>query len=73
MADEKADFVNKLQQIEEQANALNVDLPMGLSKARLQHIVVLAKALRGRLEFGLITIVRADLNSPPAGEDGKPA
>ena len=73
MADEKTDFVSKLQQIEEQANALNVDLPMGLARARLQHIVVLARALRSRLEFGLVTIVRVDLNAPRPGEDGKPA
>jgi hypothetical protein len=71
--DEKSDFVAKLQQIEEQANALHVDLPIGLAKARLQHILVLAKALRSRLEFGLVTVVRVDLSSPPPGEQGKPA
>jgi hypothetical protein len=71
--DEKTDFVDKLQQIEDQANALHVDVPLGLARARLQHITVLARALRSRLEFGLVTIVRVDLNPPRAGEDGKPA
>jgi hypothetical protein len=73
MADEKTDFVNKLQQIEEQANALSVDMTRGLTSARLQHIIVLAKALRGRLEFGSVTLVRGDMSAPSADEDGKPS
>lgn len=70
MADEKPDFVNKLRQIEEQANAVSIELPVGLTRARLQHIIVLAKTLRSRLEFGSLTLVRVELGAPPpAGED----
>jgi hypothetical protein len=73
MAAEKMDFVNKLLQIEEQANALSVDLTLGLTRARLQHIIVLAKTLRSRLELGSVTLVRADLGARPVAEDGKPS
>ncbi len=72
MSDEKADFVAKLRQIEEQANATGVELGPGIAKTRLQQIVVLAKTLRGRLEFGGLTLVRATAGAPPAGE-AKPA
>jgi len=72
MAGEKTDFVNKLLQIEEQANALSADLALSLTRARLQHIIVLAKTLRSRLELGSVTLVRADLGVPPVAEDGKP-
>jgi hypothetical protein len=37
---------------EEQANAVSAELPPGLAKTRLLHIVVLAQTLRVRLEFG---------------------
>jgi len=73
MAGEKTDFVNKLLQIEEQANALSADLALSLTRARLQHIIVLAKTLRSRLELGSVTLVRADLGVPPIAEDGKPS
>lgn len=55
----KADFIAKLQQIEEQANAVIAELAPCVSRTRVQHIVVLAKTLRGRLEFGSLTLVRA--------------
>jgi len=73
MPGEKTDFVNKLLQIEEQANALSADLALSLTRARLQHIIVLAKTLRSRLELGSVTLVRADLGVPPIAEDGKPS
>lgn len=72
MSDENADFVAKLRQIEEQANATGVELGPGIAKTRLQQIVVLAKTLRGRLEFGRLTLVRTTANTPPPGES-KPA
>jgi hypothetical protein len=54
-----ADFITKLVQIEELANSVNGELPEGLliERMRMQHIVVLAKNLRARLEFGAIAIV----------------
>jgi hypothetical protein len=56
----KADFIAKLRQIEEQANAAISELPPSLSRTRLQHIVVLAKTLRGRLEFGALVIAQVE-------------
>lgn len=72
MTDEIADFIAKLRQIEEQANATGVELAPGIAKTRLQQIVVLAKTLRGRLEFGGLTLVRAAAGAPPPGH-GKSA
>jgi hypothetical protein len=57
MTDDSADFIAKLRQIEEQANSANAEMAPGLSRTRLQHIVVLAMTLRGRLEFGPAAIV----------------
>ena len=65
----KADFVAKLRQIEEQANAAIGELAPGLSRTRLQHIVVLAKTLRGRLEFGALVMARVD---PPGSRPKRP-
>jgi hypothetical protein len=62
------DFVAKLQQIEEQANAAIAELPAGMPKTRIQHIVVLAKTLRGRLEFGAVAVVRIDPDAAAPGE-----
>ena len=63
----KADFIAKLHQIEEQANAMIAELAPGVSRTRAQHIVVLAKTLRGRLEFGSVAVVGAQ--APPAPGD----
>jgi hypothetical protein len=57
MKTDQADFIAKLLQIEEQANAAQAELPPGLASTRMQHIVVLAKTLRGRLEFGGASVV----------------
>jgi hypothetical protein len=62
------DFVTKLRQIEEQANAAIAELPAGMLKTRIQHIVVLAKTLRGRLEFGALTVVRGDPDATVPGD-----
>lgn len=59
MTTESADFIAKLRQIEEQANSVNAEIGPGLSRTRLQHIVVLAMRLRCRLEFGPVAVVRA--------------
>ena len=64
----KADFIAKLRQIEEQANAAIGDLAPGVSRTRLQHIVVLAKTLRGRLEFGALVIARVEPAGPTQGQ-----
>ena len=48
---ETADFIAKLQQIEQMANALGAQLGEH-AKSRAQHIAILARWLRGRLELG---------------------
>jgi hypothetical protein len=52
MPGDHTDFIAKLREIEEQANSAKAEIAPGLSRTRLQHIVVLAMTLRGRLEFG---------------------
>jgi len=70
----KDDFIAKLRQIEEQANATMGELAPSVSRTRLQHIVVLAKTLRGRLEFGALAIARVEpAGSSSAGEQTPPA
>ena len=59
MSPESADFADKLRQMEEQANAVSAELPPGLAKTRLLHIVVLAQTLRVRLEFGRLSVVKS--------------
>jgi len=68
----KADFIAKLRQVEELANAVVAELSPGVAHTRVQHIVVLVKTLRGRLEFGNVALVSA---RPPgsAPEDSAPA
>jgi hypothetical protein len=62
----KADFMAKLLQIEEQANAVIAELAPCVSRTRVQHIVVLVKTLRGRLEFGGVAMVRPQTDGPAA-------
>jgi len=71
--DEQTDFVNKLRQIEEQAHLANAELPASLARTCIQHIIVLAKMLRGRLEFGAVTIARTGMSAAPPGEEEKPS
>lgn len=73
MADEKTDFVTKLRQIEEQAHIANAELPASVARTCIQHIIVLAKILRGRLEFGAVTIAGVGLSAAPPGEEEKPS
>jgi hypothetical protein len=70
MTSDHADFVAKLRQIEEQANVLAAEVAAGLARTRVQHIVVLAKTLRGRLEFGGASVVRRVAEAPASGERG---
>jgi hypothetical protein len=56
---DNADFIAKLQQIEELAKALGAELHTHLEKTRAQHIAILARSLRGRLEFGSASVVPA--------------
>jgi hypothetical protein len=65
-----ADFIAKLVQIEELANAAHGELVehSPILKTRMQHIVVLAKTLRGRLEFGSLAVVPIE----PAARAGSP-
>jgi hypothetical protein len=58
---DSADFIAKLRQIEEQANCAYAELGPGLCGTRLQHIVVLAMTLRGRLEFGAAVIGKREM------------
>jgi hypothetical protein len=70
MTSDHADFIAKLRQIEEQANVLAAEVAAGLARTRVQHIVVLAKTLRGRLEFGGASVVRRGAEAPAPGERG---
>jgi hypothetical protein len=72
MTEDHADFIAKLRQIEEHAHASGAELAPGIARTRLQQIVVLAKTLRGRLEFGRLALVQAATASPPP-VDPKPA
>jgi hypothetical protein len=72
MTADHADFIAKLRQIEEQANIANAELAPGLLRSRLQHMAVLAKALRGRLEMRAVAIVRVDPQATSPGEHEKP-
>jgi hypothetical protein len=70
MTEETADFVAKLRQIEEQASVLAAEA--SLARSRLQHIVLLSKALRGRLEYGDMGVARLPVDAPPAASPRKP-
>ena len=74
MTTHHADFIAKLFQIEQLANAVNGELPESLliERTRLQHIVVLTKNLRARLEFGSMAIVPVEPRVAPPGEADKP-
>jgi hypothetical protein len=72
MTQDNADFIAKLRQIEEQANIANAELAPGLLRSRLQHMAVLAKALRARLELGTVAIVRVAAGAPRSNEQEKP-
>ena len=57
MTEERDDFAEKLQQIEEQANMALQDLPSGLTRDRVQHIAIVARMLRYRLDVASIVIL----------------
>jgi hypothetical protein len=71
MTVEPSDFIAKLRQIEELASGVHAELPESqmMWRTRIQHIVVLAKTLRGRLEFGSIAVVAV---APPPVEPSVP-
>jgi hypothetical protein len=68
MLDEKSDFTTKLAQIEEHANLAHSELSPGLTKNRLQHISVLAKYLRARLDLAALSL----FGTSPGGPKTKP-
>jgi len=68
----KTDFMAKLRQVEELANAVVAELTPGVTHTRVQHIVVLVKTLRGRLEFGSVALV-APPPKGPAPDEQAPA
>jgi hypothetical protein len=74
MTGPNADFIAKLLQIEELANVVHGELPQNhlILRTRIQHVVVLAKTLRGRLEFGAMSIVRVQPDAASSGEPEKP-
>jgi hypothetical protein len=57
MNEEHADFAAKLQQIEEQANLALADLPPGLTRDRVQHIAIVSRMLRYRLDVAAIVVL----------------
>jgi len=69
---ENPDFIAKLQQIEELAHALGTELGTSLARTRTQHIVLLARSLRGRLEYGGMSVLRSDAAARGAGDETKP-
>ena len=70
MTADNADFIAKLRQIEELAAEVHGLLPQAqlLLRTRVQHILVLAKTLRGRLELGTVAMVPVE----PPGEPREP-
>ena len=57
MNEEHEDFAAKLLQIEEQANQALNDLPAGLTRDRVQHIAIVARMLRYRLDVTAIVVL----------------
>jgi hypothetical protein len=57
MNDERDDFAAKLLQIEEQANMALQDLDAGLTRDRVQHIAIVARMLRYRLEVASVVML----------------
>jgi hypothetical protein len=70
---ENADFIAKLQQIEELADALGAALGAHLARTRAQHIAILARALRARLEIGGATVMPGGAAAQAPGSETKPA
>lgn len=69
---EQADFIAKLVQIEEQAHLLVAEVSSGLARTRAQHIILLVKTLRGRLELGTVAITPAAKGTASAQNTKKP-
>jgi hypothetical protein len=65
-----ADFIAKLQQIEEMANALGVELGEH-AKTRAQHIAILARLLRARLELANLGVLLSDASEGARGPETK--
>ena len=57
MNEEREDFGAKLLQIEEQANMALQDLEPGLTRDRVQHIAIVARMLRYRLDVVSIAVL----------------
>ena len=57
MNEEREDFAAKLLQIEEQANMALQDLEPGLTRDRVQHIAIVARMLRYRLDVVSIAVL----------------
>ena len=55
--EEHDDFAAKLLQIEEQANMALNDLPAGLTRDRVQHIAIVARMLRYRLDVAAVVVL----------------
>lgn len=74
MPGDKADFLAKLQEIEQMAARVHAEMPAGMLRlrTRVQHIVLLAKTLRGRLEIGGLPVASAQPAVPPAHDPKKP-
>jgi hypothetical protein len=74
MSADHSDFIAKLRQIEELASAVHAELPQDrmLWRTRVQHIVVLSKTLRGRLEFGGMAIVPVEAGVQAPVKPDKP-
>lgn len=74
MAAEAENLVVKLREIEEQANLAMQEIPHGLTYSRVQHILILARFVRMRLQGepvapveALPEILRKGSNPPASG------
>lgn len=67
--DENAEFIARLQQIEELAHSLGAELQTQQARTRAQHIAILARSLRGRLELGRARVLSDDTGSRVLPDD----
>jgi hypothetical protein len=59
MNEEQEDFAAKLMLIEREASLVLEDLPPGVMRDRIQHVVTVAKLLRARLDVASSFILPA--------------
>jgi hypothetical protein len=71
MPDEQADFVAKLQQIEEVALISGSNAQDTRDKSSFRHIALIARTLRSRLDLGIVQVVAANQPASQSPQDSK--